>query len=95
MKTRQNQVPWTVAVDTLDGATHQAYGPLPNAAVEAVATAWYFYHMPAKEKAWCGYCILGALVNVGIFALTLPEAGKAFTALRRPQQGMGARPDPQ
>ena len=25
-----DKVPWTVAVDTLDGATHEAYGPLPN-----------------------------------------------------------------
>jgi hypothetical protein len=28
----QDQIPWTVAVDTVDGATHQAYGPLPNSA---------------------------------------------------------------
>lgn len=28
----QDHIPWTVAVDTLDGATHRAYGPLPNAA---------------------------------------------------------------
>lgn len=26
----QDQMPGTAAVDTLDGATHQAYGPLPN-----------------------------------------------------------------
>lgn len=26
----QDPVPWTVAVDTLAGATHNAYGPLPN-----------------------------------------------------------------
>lgn len=25
-----DRTPWTVAVDTLDGATHNAYGPLPN-----------------------------------------------------------------
>ena len=28
----QDRVPWTVAMDTLDGATHRAYGPLPNSA---------------------------------------------------------------
>jgi uncharacterized membrane protein len=68
-------------------AREQSWAPIlaaAKAAVEAVAAAWYFYQMPAKEKAWCGYCILGALANVGIFALTLPEARKAFTALRRP-----------
>lgn len=27
-----DEVSWPVAVDTLDGATHQAYGPLPNSA---------------------------------------------------------------
>ena len=26
----QDPIRWTVAVDTLDGATHHAYGPLPN-----------------------------------------------------------------
>ncbi|MBI2876582.1 MAG: hypothetical protein HYY20_06850 [Candidatus Tectomicrobia bacterium] len=26
----QDKIPWTVAVDMLDGATHRAYGPLPN-----------------------------------------------------------------
>ncbi len=27
-----DKVPWTVAVDMLEGATHEAYGPLPNSA---------------------------------------------------------------
>src|SRR5207249_3711246 len=53
-----------------------------KAAIEAVAAGWYFYQMPAREKAWCGYCITGALVNFGILALTLPEAFKAFSILR-------------
>ena len=53
-----------------------------KAAVEAVAAAWYFYQMPAKEKKWCGYCIVGALANFGILALALPEAKKALSALR-------------
>jgi hypothetical protein len=26
----QDRIPWTVAVDTLEGSVHQAYGPLPN-----------------------------------------------------------------
>jgi hypothetical protein len=29
---QQDQMPWTVAVDALDGSTHRAYGPLPNSA---------------------------------------------------------------
>jgi hypothetical protein len=41
--------------------------------------------MPAKEKAWCGYCITGALANIGIFALTLPEAKEALATLRKAQ----------
>lgn len=53
-----------------------------KSAVEAVAAAWYFYQMPTKEKRWCGYCILGALANATIFALTLPEALKAWKHLR-------------
>jgi uncharacterized membrane protein len=54
-----------------------------KAAVEAVVASWYFYQMPAKEKAWCGYCITGALANIGIFALTLPEAKEALANLRK------------
>jgi uncharacterized membrane protein len=54
-----------------------------KAAIEAVVASWYFYQMPAKEKAWCGYCITGALANIGIFALTLPEAKEALANLRK------------
>ena len=54
-----------------------------KAAIEAAVATWYFYQMPAKEKAWCGYCIAGALANVGIFALTLPEAKEALATLRK------------
>jgi uncharacterized membrane protein len=53
-----------------------------KAAADAVAAGYYFYQMPAKEKAWCGYCIVGALANFAIFALTIPEARKAMLALR-------------
>ncbi|MCA1577099.1 MAG: DUF1440 domain-containing protein [Acidobacteria bacterium] len=28
----QDEIPWTVAVDTLEGAIHQLYGPVPNSA---------------------------------------------------------------
>ena len=54
-----------------------------KAAIEAVIASWYFYQMPAKERAWCGYCITGALANIGIFALTLPEAKEALATLRK------------
>lgn len=53
-----------------------------KAAVEALASGWFFYQMPAKEKKWCGYCIAGAMANMAIFALTLPEAKKALLNLR-------------
>ena len=52
-----------------------------KAAGEALAASWYFYQMPGKEKAWCGYCILGAVANIGIAALTIPEARKALAAV--------------
>lgn len=53
-----------------------------KAVIEAGVAGWYFYQMPAKEKAWCGYCITGALCNFGIAALMLPEAHKALAMLR-------------
>ncbi len=52
-----------------------------KAVVEAAVAGWYFYQMPTKEKAWCGYCITGALCNFGIAALALPEAKKAIESL--------------
>ena len=39
-----DKVPWTVAVDTLDGATHQAYGPLPNSACLIDRTGHVAFH---------------------------------------------------
>ena len=50
--------------------------------IEAAAAGWYFYQMPAKEKKWCAYCIAGAVANVAVFALTLPEAARAWKYLR-------------
>ena len=52
-----------------------------KAVAEAVAASWYFYQMPAKEKAWCGYCVSGALANIAIAALTIPEARDALLVL--------------
>lgn len=49
-----------------------------KAVVEAIIAGWYFYQMPVKEKAWCGYCITGALANIGIAALSVPEAVEAW-----------------
>ena len=67
-----------------DRAEKQPLVPLLAAGksvVEAVAAGWYFYQMPAKQNAWCGYCIVGALANFGIAALSLPEAKSAFEFL--------------
>jgi uncharacterized membrane protein len=50
--------------------------------VEAAAAGWYFYQMPVKEKKWCAYCIAGAITNVAVFALTVPEAVRALRHLR-------------
>jgi len=52
-----------------------------KAIIEAAVAGWYFYQMPTKEKAWCGYCIVGALCNFGIAALTFPEAKRALESL--------------
>jgi uncharacterized membrane protein len=54
-----------------------------KAAVEAVVAGWYFYQMPAKEKAWCGYCIAAAAASLTVLALSVPEARQAWIALRR------------
>jgi uncharacterized membrane protein len=54
-----------------------------KAGAEAAVASWYFYQMPAKEKKWCGYCVTGAVANLGIFLLTLPEAARAVSFLRR------------
>ena len=56
-----------------------------KAAVEAAVAGWYFYQMPAKEKAWCGFCIAGALASFGVLALTLPGARRAFSIWRGQQ----------
>jgi hypothetical protein len=56
-----------------------------KAAAEAVAASWYFYQMPAKEKAWYGYCVSGALANVAIAMLTIPEAREAISLLSKPK----------
>ncbi len=51
--------------------------------VEAAVAGWYFYQMPTKEKAWCGYCIVGAMTNWGIAALSLIEARRAWKFLNK------------
>lgn len=64
-----------------DRARRQPWIPIAaavKATIEAAAASWYFYQMPAKEKAWCGYCVTGALANVAIAALTWPEARRAM-----------------
>jgi uncharacterized membrane protein len=66
-------------------AEQMPYVPLAAAVksgFEAAAAGWYFYQMPAKEKKWCAYCIAGAIANFTVFALTLPEALRAWQHLR-------------
>ncbi len=53
-----------------------------KATAEAVVSGWYFYQMPTKEKAWCGYCIVGAFCNFGIAALSLVEAKRAWKSIK-------------
>jgi uncharacterized membrane protein len=64
-----------------DRAREQPLVPLAaaiKAGVDVAMAAWYFYEMPAKEKAWCPYCIAGALANFGILLETIPEARRAL-----------------
>ncbi len=64
-----------------DRAREQPWVPVAaaaKAAVDAALAGWYFYQMPAKEKAWCPYCITGALANFGILLKTIPEALRAL-----------------
>jgi uncharacterized membrane protein len=53
-----------------------------KATAEAVIAGWFFYRMATKEKKWCGYCITNAAAIWGIALLSLPEAKKAFAALK-------------
>jgi hypothetical protein len=48
-----------------------------------VAAVYLFYQMPKVDKAWCPYCITDALMHMGTFALTLPEAKRALTRMHR------------
>jgi len=65
--------------------TEQPWAPIVasgKAVIEAVIAAKYlFYQMPVVEKKWCGYCIVDALMHIGTFALTLPEAASALHVL--------------
>lgn len=54
-----------------------------KAAIDAVVGAWYFYQMPTREKAWCGYCITAALASFGVLAASLPEAKRALRTVRK------------
>ncbi|MEO6588714.1 MAG: vitamin K epoxide reductase family protein [Pyrinomonadaceae bacterium] len=68
----------------IDRAETMPLVPLAAAAkstVEAAVAGWYFYQMPTKEKKWCAYCIVGAAANIGIAALSLFEAKKAWKNL--------------
>jgi uncharacterized membrane protein len=69
------------ALGGADRARRQPWIPLfaaGKALLEAAVAGWYFYQMPAKEKAWCGYCVTGAISNLAVAALTLPEARAAL-----------------
>jgi hypothetical protein len=38
--------------------------------------------MATRHRNWCSLCLVGALADLLVFGLTLPEAGKALAALR-------------
>lgn len=53
-----------------------------KALLDAAVAGWYFYQMPAREKAWCIYCLTAQVASLGILALSLREARRALAALR-------------
>ncbi len=58
---------------------------------EAGMAGWYFQRMRSRIGAWCGYCILGAALNVTIAGLALPGGRRAVTrASTRTVVGVGA-----
>ena len=54
-----------------------------KAVAEAIGAGYYFYQMPAKEKAWCGYCIAGAIASFAVLKYSLPEAREAWRVLQQ------------
>lgn len=52
-----------------------------KAAADSAISGWYFYQMPTREKAWCGYCITATIVNFALLGLALPEAKQALATL--------------
>jgi hypothetical protein len=62
-----------------------------KATIDAAASARYFYRMPVREKAWRGYCIVGAVANLAVFFMTLPEARRASASWVRSRTSTTAR----
>jgi uncharacterized membrane protein len=60
-KTRAEKEPWVPIATSVKGL------------MGAGMAGMLFYKMGWKIKAWCGYCITAAIVNAGIFLLSLPE----------------------
>ncbi|HEU4686112.1 MAG TPA: vitamin K epoxide reductase family protein [Nitrospira sp.] len=62
-------------------ATRPAWLPFAaagKAAVEAGAAARYLFHrLPVVERSWCAYGIVDAVLRIGMFVLSLPEACEA------------------
>jgi uncharacterized membrane protein len=50
--------------------------------IVGLATIIYFLDMPLKQKAWCPYCITGALANWAIMSLAAPEAIAALRVVQ-------------
>ncbi len=73
------------AAGTADRATELPWIPIlaaAKASVDALAALWYFYQMPAREKAWCIYCITAQLASLGVLALSIPEARRAVQRVK-------------
>jgi uncharacterized membrane protein len=45
-----------------------------KAIVDTGVALWYLYQMPAREKAWCVYCLAAQVCSLGILVLTLQDA---------------------
>lgn len=70
---------------TADRARKQPILPLAAsaAALPAAATSarYLFYDMPVREKGWCPYCILDALMHMAVLGFTFWESKRAVEKL--------------
>ncbi|HEY3082613.1 MAG TPA: vitamin K epoxide reductase family protein [Chloroflexota bacterium] len=41
--------------------------------IDALLAGWHLYLMPARERAWCSYCLVAVLASLGIAGLAVGD----------------------